>query len=153
MKRNIAAKILWALFIFSQTTFAKESKEVSKAFHDYEQNKISISKDDKETGNRLTQLLKKLNSKEPGLADPVGNIKEELMLLASIRAHPSKIHLENLTALWNYHQPRTYKVRYPENWKYVTGIDYDQKLCDEIADVYAKCGGDAKDLDNTTRSQ
>jgi hypothetical protein len=148
MKREITATILWAMLLLAQTTFAKEIKEVDKAFENFEQNKLTILKDDTVIGVRIAQLLKKLESKDPEDSDPVGNTSEELLLLASMRAHPSKIHLKHLTALWNYHQPLTHKALYPEAWKSVKSIDYDQKLSDKISDLYEKCGGNPKDLNN-----
>jgi hypothetical protein len=56
-------------------------------------------------------------------------------LMSAVKLSGDKEYLPVLTQIKAIHAQRTLKARFPENYRYVRAIDYEQKLCDIIDNV------------------
>jgi hypothetical protein len=56
-------------------------------------------------------------------------------LMSAVKASGEKEDLPPVTQIRDLHAQRTFKARFPENYRYIRAIDYEQKLCDIIDDV------------------
>jgi len=133
-----------ALLAFFQLTQAKESKQLAKAFEDYQKHTPGHKKSEVSPEMALSELLTK--EKSPPANDKV-TVEDILNVLSIVRDSPSKKLIPQLKELWKIHQLKTFRVMYPESWKSVRGRDYDQNICDEIKLLIQGIGGNVDDLE------
>ena len=133
-----------ALLSCFQLTQAKESKQLAKAFEDYQKHSPGHKKSDVLPEMALSELLTK---KKSFLANDKVSVEEILNVLSIVRDSPSKKLIPQLKELWKLHQLKSFRVMYPESWKSVRGRDYDQNICDEIKLLIQSMGGNVGDLE------
>ena len=130
-----------ALLLFSHVSHAKESKELDRAFEDYQKGPPGRVKSTVSPGNTLSALLKKDEC----------TVEETLEVLAIVRDSPSKDLIPQLKDLWKRHQKNTFRVLFPKDWRYVKAKDYSQNVCDEIKRLIKSMGGSTDELETSVQ--
>lgn len=66
------------------------------------------------------------------LTDKKHTIPQALYAIQEIRGGGMKATGKELRELLAMHRKKTFKAIYPEHWRFIKAIDYEQRLCDEI---------------------
>jgi len=130
-----------ALLMSFQVSQAKESKEVDRAFEDYQKSPPGRIKSTVSPGTSLSALLNRDEC----------TVEETLEVLAIVRDSPSKDLIPQLKQLWKRHQKTTFRVLFPKDWRYVKAKDYSQNVCDEIKRLIKSMGGSTGELETSVQ--
>ena len=118
--------IILALVTSNQVFASGKVAELEEAFKQYEANKEVQIKDNKE-----------IESIYDLIANEQHSIPQALNVLQKIKNGNLKVETQELETLYKLYEKRTKKFRYPNHWRYVKSIDYDEMVCKEINKLMA----------------
>lgn len=139
---KLLAKILFIAITVSAN--AKESKELDQAFKKYQDKEPSLIKIEVAPLAALTDLLRK--EKEAMAVKSSTPLEEVLAVMSVVRDSPSKEFIPHLKEIWLIRQKATFRVIFPNDWRWVKARDYNQDLCNEIKILIKGMGGAVEDL-------
>lgn len=116
--------IAYVIFILGMSNPAFASggvAELDEAFKQYEANK-EVQIDENQEIESISDLI----------ANEQRTIPQVLYVLKKIKNGDLKVEIQDLEKLSDIYEPRTFRSRYPEHWRYVKAIDYDGMVCNEI---------------------